>query len=71
MATMKFTLEGPRWAGISEFVRDYCFSHDIKLDMDVQTGWFKEKCYVKMEGTNAQVLAAERDIKASVNQYNA
>jgi len=69
--TLKFTLEGPRWADIPAFVRDYCFRRDIELDMQVDKGWIFVKCYVKMKGDHDMMLRAKRDIIRTIEQYNA
>lgn len=67
--TWREIITGPRWAGISKFVKDECWGRGLKPTLDIEKGWLTETCRIDVTGPEAAVNNLKRDIYAAIEAY--
>ena len=67
--TLSFIVEGPKWAGLGSAIKDLAFKYQLKLEMDQDTGWIRERYRVKMTGEESKVKEAHEVLLGAIKQY--
>lgn len=66
----KSVIEGPRWAGLSTFMKNSAHMAGVELDLDIDKGWFTETIRFTVQGTKEKVLSFLKAMDRSVEAYN-
>lgn len=66
----RFLLEGPRWAGISSYIKDECHQAGLICCLDVEKGWVTEKVRGTIKGEREMVEAFMLELDCAIIQYN-
>jgi hypothetical protein len=66
----KSYVSGLRWAGLQRFLKKYCYSHDLEITMDVDSGLIRETVYFTVVGESSAVEKFKKDLANAVNNYN-
>jgi hypothetical protein len=69
MATYRDIVTGPRWAGISTFVKDAAFGRGLKLDIDIDKGWLRETVRLEVAGDDDSVVKFKCDLHDAILDY--
>ncbi len=69
MATFRYIIEAPRWAGLQTLVRDLAWGYGLKLDLQADKGWIRETVRFMVEGDDRKVANFRRDLYASLEDY--
>ena len=69
MATYRDIITGPRWAGISTFIKDAAFGYGLKLNLDVDKGWLRETNRFEVDGEDGAVAKFRRDLREAILDY--
>lgn len=63
-------VEGPRWAGVSTFIKDECWARGLDLKIEIDKGWILETVRIEITGDDAAVQKFHRELYASLEAYN-
>lgn len=69
MSTFRDLIEGPRWAGISGFIKDTAFLFGLKLNIDVDKGWLRETVRFEVEGGENAVAKFKTTLYDAMADY--
>lgn len=62
-------IQGPRWAGISTFIKDECWGRGLDLTIESEKGWIRETVRIEISGDDAKVEAFRRDLYSALEAY--
>jgi len=68
--TLKSTWSAPRWAGTPRAVKDLAFQLDLVCDLEVETGWFRHHCRLKVTGENDKIKQFREAWNKAIKDYN-
>jgi hypothetical protein len=71
MAELRFTVEGPRWAGVGTEIKNYCFRRNLVCTIEEDKGWLFSNYRVLIEGEPDKLFMAKRDIYEAITKWNA
>ena len=67
----KSWVECPRLAAFPTFLKNECWTRNLRIEIEVDKGWFTETARFKITGPAESVKKLQRDVYAAVVEYNA
>jgi hypothetical protein len=68
--TFRTHIEGPRWANARQFLLDTAYKLDLDIKTEVIKGWFTERIYFTVTGSDSNVDRFKRQVQQALLQYN-
>lgn len=68
-ASFRGWIEGPRWAGIADFLQKAALELDVDIDVREGSGLLRRTVYFTVEGPKAKVELFKRVVATSVAEY--
>lgn len=69
--TFRLAGEGPRWAKVPSFLRDLAWRLNLRIEIETEKGWFRERVRARVHGPVDAVKEFERQYDDAVRDYNA
>jgi hypothetical protein len=67
----KYVVEGPRWMGVKQFIKNESFILDLSLtQFEVDTGWIRETVRFEVTGEENNVKEFRELFVKALNDYN-
>jgi hypothetical protein len=66
----KASIEASRFAKVPRLLRDVAWYLDVKLEMDIDKGWFSETIWYKVIGEESKVKQFNELVIKSIEEYN-
>jgi len=70
MARAKFTVEGPRWAGLGTVVREAAFLLDLDLSLQHKKHLIWETVFGTVTGDDEKILRFSKWLEEAIKDYN-
>jgi len=70
-ATLKCSMEGPKWLRSDILVKDLCFSFNCEVVfLERDTTWLREHVRFKIAGSESDVRNVQHNLDATMADYN-
>ena len=69
--TYRQILEGPRLAGFSTAIKDYCWENNIDLKIEVDKGWLRETIRLSVTGPEYKIKHFKKALNDTMERWNA
>jgi len=66
----KASIEASTFAKVPRLLRDVAWYLDVKLEMDIDKGWFSETIWYKVIGEESKVKQFNELVIKSIEEYN-
>jgi len=63
-------IEGPRWAGLSTFLRNEAYRLNLELTLDIEKGWIRETVRFEVNGPTEKIKLFFKQIEVALNDLN-
>ncbi len=70
IVTFKFTLEGFRYAGLTNYLKDYCHLNSLDLTLEEDKGLLHSHWRGSVKGLESKVYKFWEDLNQSIKEYN-
>ena len=70
LARFSSVCEAPRWANVPSFLRDQAWNLGLKIEVEVDKGWIRERVRFRIEGEPEKVNEFLSRFKEAGEQYN-
>ena len=68
--SVKSWWKGPRWAGVSTFIKNLAWELDLECEVEVDKGWFCESGRFKVTGNSEKLELFKKYYDNSMDNYN-
>jgi hypothetical protein len=71
VSVYKNVVRGPRWCGLTQFIRDAAFSLNLEDKTVEYPGWFRSTWHVEMSGKAEDIVTFHNSLIEALERFNA
>jgi hypothetical protein len=69
-ATYRQIITGPRWAGVSTFLKDEAFALGLEIKLDIDKGWISETIRCECRGEPDKIMRMASIVDTAIADYS-